>query len=332
METNEKLSFFKKIKIAIFNLEKYGLLIVEDVGRSIRYMAILVLICSICFSILDTIDSMKMLDKGMNYIVNEMSNFTVKDGEIFFENKVYGYDEEYDIQVISIDKYNLTDSELEESEKYGKTIIFLKDKLVLNTYGVYNEYSYNYIKEAFNIEQGNKQEIINLYNELGGNTGISITMFITFVFAFFIVNAYEIIIYCLIVAIFGYFVAQIGKIKIKFSTAVTLSIYSLTLSVLLNLIYVVQYNLTGFEVPYFNLLYLVIAYIYIVAAILIIKTDLIRQVMELQRIEQEKNKMLQENENREQQDKKEEQNKEDKKDKDNEEDNSLDKEPDGSEI
>ena len=75
----------------------------------------------------------------------------------------------------------------------------------------------------------------------------------------------------------------------------TLAIYSLTLSIILNLIYIVQYNFTGFEIPYFEMLYLLIAYIYIIAAILIIKTDLINQVMQLQRIQEEQKKISQEN-------------------------------------
>lgn len=338
MKTDRKLNFFRKVKISIFNLEKYGQLITEKLTQSIKYMIILAIICGVCISIIDTFNIMKMVDKANNYVVNQMPNFEVKDGEINLESKVYGYDEEYNIKVISVDKNNLTDSELENYSKDEKTIILLKDKIVFNAYGMYNEYSYNYIKQSFDIEELNKQGIIDLYNKLGGKNGVGITIFITFILTYFIMNLYEILLYSLIVAIFGYLVAQIGKIKIRFSTSMTLAIYSLTLSILLNLIYTVQYNFTRFEIPYFNILYLGIAYIYITAAILIIKSDLIKQVMELQKIQHEQNQIINELEkksdedNKKEKDKNSEESKEEKNTKENEVADEPNEEPDGSEI
>lgn len=337
METENKISFFEKLKIAIFNLEKYGVFITENFSKSLKYILILVVIYTLCSSILYAFDSIKMIDKGINYIRNEMPDFRLENGEITFDSQVNGYDKEYDFKIISIDETQLTDKELNEYKKYSKSLILLKDKIVLNVNGMYNEYSYNYIKESFNINDNNKQGLINLYDELGGNIAISITLMIMYIFIFFIINAYQMIFNCLIVAIFGYFVARICKIKIRFSTATTLAIYSLTLSIILNLIYTIQYYFTGFEIQYFNWLYLAIAYIYMVAAILIIKTDLIKQLMELQRIEEIQKKIVKEEikeEDKEQKkdDKNDENKKEKKKDKEEDDNLGLDKEPDGSEI
>lgn len=332
MNTSKKLGFFKKVKIAIFNLEKYGLLVAENVKHSIKYLIILVLISSMCFGIVDIININNMINKGIDYIENQMPDFELKDGEILLERPVNAYDEEYGIKLISINENTLTDSELQKYKNDEKTIILLKDKIVLNAYGLYNEYSYNYLKQVFNVEEINKKEFIDLYKELNVTTKISITMFISLSLAFFIVNFYETILYSLIVALFGYFVAQIGRIRIKFSTSLTLAIYSLTLSTILNLIYIVQYNFTGFEIPYFEMVYLLIAYIYIVAAILIIKTDLINQVMQLQKIQEEQKKTSQENneENDPNMDKK--KNEKENKEEQTEEKDSFENEPDGSEI
>ena len=335
MKTSEKLSFFKKVKISIFNLEKYGQLITEKLNESIKYITILAIICSIFVSILDTFNIVKMVDKGMNYVINEMPNFEVKDGQINFENQLYAYDEEYGIKVVSINKNNLTDIELENYGDDEKVLILLNDKIVFNVYGIYNEYSYNYIKQSLDIEDMSKQGITNLYNNIGGKSGIGTTVFITLVLTYFIANLYEILFYSFIVAIFGYLVAQIGKIKIRFSTSFTLATHSLTLSILLNLIYIIQYSFTKFEIPYFDILYLGIAYIYIVAAILIIKSDLLKQVMELQKIQLEQKRIIEENERKSDEEKKEE--KEDKddtnsKDKDENRNEPINEEPDGSEI
>lgn len=333
LNTSEKLGFFRKVKIAIFNLEKYGLLIAENVKHSIKYLIILVIISSICFSIVDIVNINNMINKGIDYIENQMPDFELKNGEILLESPINAYDEEYGIKLISINENSLTESELQKYKNDEKTIILLKDKIVLNAYGVYNEYSYNYLKQVFDVEEINKKEFIDLYRELNFTAKISTTMFIALSLSFFIVNFYETILYSLIVATFGYFVAQIGRIRIKFSTSLTLAIYSLTLSIILNLIYIVQYNFTGFEIPYFEMLYLLIAYIYIIAAILIIKTDLINQVMQLQRIQEEQKKISQENneENEPNIDKKKDK-KEKKEEQTEEEKDSFEDEPDGSEI
>ena len=50
MENDIKMNFFQKIKIAIFNLEKYGLFITENLGKSIKYMFLLILIFTICYA------------------------------------------------------------------------------------------------------------------------------------------------------------------------------------------------------------------------------------------------------------------------------------------
>lgn len=339
MEKIENLSFFKKLKISIFNLEKYGQLITEKLNKTIKYVIILAIFCSIFISALDAWNMVKMIDKGMDYIINEMPEFEVKDGQISLEKQFYGYDEEYNFKILSINKNNLTDDELDIYEKDEKVLILLNDKVVFNIYGNYNEFSYNHIKQLLNIDQMNKQVIIDLYNENGGNFGIAVSIFTTMLLIYFIANLYEILFYGFIVAVFGYLVAQIGKIKIRFSTSFTLAIYSLTLSIILNLIYIVQYNFTRFEIPYFDILYLGIAYIYIIAAILIIKTDLIKQVMELQKIQLEQKKLLNELDKKSDElDKKEEDknNKENKEEKNNneneEEDEPINEEPDGSEI
>lgn len=338
MKKSENLSFFKKLKIAIFNLEKYGQLITENLNKTVKYVIILAILCSIFVSAVDTYNIVKIIDKGMKYIINEVPNFEVKDGQISLEKQFYGYDEEYNFKILSINKNNLTDNELEEYRKDEKVLILLKDKIIFNMYGNYNEFSYNNIKQLLNIDQVSKQGIVDLYNEKGGNLGIGVSIFTSMLLIYFIANLYEILFYGFIVAIFGYFVAQIGKIKIRFSTSFTLAIYSLTLSIILNLFYIIQYNFTRFEIPYFHILYLGIAYIYIVAAILIIKTDLIKQVIELQKNQLEQHKISNELEKKsDEQGKKEEEknNEENKQENDNNEeenDESINEEPDGSEI
>ena len=333
MENDIKMNFFQKIKIAIFNLEKYGLFITENLGKSIKYMFLLILIFTICYAGIYTYDISKMIDKGMYYIENELPEFTLsEEGNIKFESSVNGYDKDYNFKIENIEKDELENKDLNKYYDYSSTLLLLNDKIIFISNGQKIEYSYNYIQESFGLKIENKTDLMENFNNLGGKGQLTSILAITLFISFLTANIYQIILDCLIVAIYGYFVARINRIKIKFGTVTTLAIYSLTLSTILNGIYVIAYYFTKFEIEYFSWLYIIIAYIYITAAILMIKTDLIKQVMELRKIEEEQKNIINENkeENLDRKKEKEEETIEDK----TEDNNGIDtdKEPDGSEI
>ena len=58
----------------------------------------------------------------------------------------------------------------------------------------------------------------------------------------------------------------------------------MTLSFVLNGIYTVASIATGLYIEYFEVVYLVIGYIYVIAAVFMIKYDLIKQHEELQKV------------------------------------------------
>lgn len=95
-----------------------------------------------------------------------------------------------------------------------------------------------------------------------------------------------------------------------------MGVYALTLPILLNIIYIVVNTFTGLEIKYFSWMYTTISYIYMIVAILMIKTDLINRQVELMKIIEEQEKVKKEIE--EQKRKKEEEKKKEPKD-DNEE-------------
>lgn len=333
--SNMKINFFKKIKTAIFNLEKYGLFVTENLGKSIKYMFLLILIFTICYAGIYTYDILKIIDKGMYYIENELPEFTLsEEGNIKFTSSVNGYDKDYNFKIENIEKDELENKDLNKYYDYSSTLLLLNDKIIFISNGQKIDYTYNYIQESFDLEINNKVELIDNLNNLGGKGQITIILALTLFISFLTANIYQIIIDCLIVAIYGYFVARINRIKIKFNTVTTLAIYSLTLSTILNGIYVIIYYFTKFEIEYFSWLYIIIAYIYITAAILMIKTDLIKQVIELRKIEEEQKKVINENEEENFDRKKEKDTSEKNKEEKSKEDSDIetDKEPDGSEI
>ena len=114
-----------------------------------------------------------------------------------------------------------------------------------------------------------------------------------------------------------------------------MAIYSLTLPIILNVIYIITNYFIDFTITYFQVAYITIAYIYLAAAIFIIKDDFIKKQQEVEKIKEEQKKVRDEIERQEQKnpEDKEEKNKEDKKKKDEKNDtNKNDGEPTGSEA
>ena len=134
----------------------------------------------------------------------------------------------------------------------------------------------------------------------------------------------------------GLIVARLVGMKMKYKATFNIGVYALTLPLILQIIYLSVFLLTGFEVKYFQWMYATISYIYVVVAILMIKTQFINQQRELMKIQLEQEKIREEmKEQEEQEEQKEEEKKKEEKDKkdekkENEEDNNLGAEPEGT--
>ena len=92
----------------------------------------------------------------------------------------------------------------------------------------------------------------------------------------------------------GYFTALILRLHLRFSAMCKIAIHSLTLPILLNALVVLIETFTNFKVEYFQIMYIGIAYIYIITAILMIKSDVIKNHKELAKIIEEQEKVRQE--------------------------------------
>lgn len=139
----------------------------------------------------------------------------------------------------------------------------------------------------------------------------------------FVIYFVSAIVDAMMLAVLGFLFARIMGIGIRFKATFNMGVYALTLPIILNLTYVVINAFTGFEVRYFQWMYTTISYIYMILAILMIKTDLITKQAELMKIVEEQEKVKQEIKMREKQKKEEE---EKNQNKDNKEDNEEKKE------
>ena len=85
-------------------------------------------------------------------------------------------------------------------------------------------------------------------------------------------------------SVFGYFASLFAKIKMRYAAIFNMSIYAITLSTLLNAIYIAIRLFIDFDINYFEIMYISVATIYLFAAIFIIKDDFIKQQAELMKI------------------------------------------------
>lgn len=339
-----KKGFFKKAWYSITKIEKYPEMATEGVPRAIGYLVKLALIISIVIG-LGTIYQMNQSVKaGIDYIQNNLGDFSYKDGILDMKSEAPITSEHSTLGKVIID--TKIDKE-EDINKHINTlkdengVILLKDKALLKTASSNGIISYNY-KDIFgqmNITEFTKQDLINSVN--------SNNVWNFYLSLFLMVIIYTIVIYILsilwnavIISIVGYFATWFAKIKMRYAAIFNMSIYALTLSVLLNTIYIGINVFVDFDIKYFQVMYIAVAAIYLIAAIFIIKSEFIKKQIEVakiveiqEKIKQEQAKKKEEEEKDKKQDKPEEKKKERKnKPEEKQKDGRKGEEPEGSEA
>lgn len=340
INNSHKKSFFKRVKDAIFKLENYGEFILEKTSVSVKYFFKLMLLVSIIITAVSTYNFNIIVTKGFNYIKNELPDFNYSEGKVEFSQDKEAYDEDLDFYTIINTKGNLNDNVeadlINKVKDYELSLVLLQDKVILIKYGQAVEYKYIDLEQQYNINTLNKEELVSILDSIVG-FGIDSTYFIASLLSLYIVNIITIFVDVLLVFAFGLIISKLCGVNMPSSKVLSISIYALTLSILLSTAYSVFYSLTGFVIEYFDIMYLMVAYVYLIAAILIIKSDVIKQKMELQKIIEVQKQVKKELEEEKQEENKNSDKKEERKDKkktdsEKEEDPIVNREPDGSEI
>lgn len=173
-----------------------------------------------------------------------------------------------------------------------------------------------------------KEDLLNMFstsNLVSIYIFMFIAIFIYLLIAYFISNMID----AVILGVIGYLFARIVKLKLRYKATFNIGIYALTLPIALNLIYIIVNTFTSFEIKHFQWMYTTISYIYVAVAILMIKTEIINQRIQLIRIKQMQEKVAKEAEEntkeKEKEDKKEEPKKDEKEEEEKE--SSQGKEP-----
>ena len=182
---NEKISFFKRVLISVKDFEKYKLFATEKVRKSIKYIFQLVLLFVIAIAVVFTIKYSVLINNTLNYIKNDLPNFTYNNGNLNFEEENLlefqsNESSKNDISYkIIIDTKTENQEEIEDYKKkiglYNYGILFLKDKIIitnsLESTQAITEKSYKELESSYGIDSSfNKEDLVNYIN----NTNINV--------------------------------------------------------------------------------------------------------------------------------------------------------------
>ena len=245
MEKTKKIGFFKRFKMAIFELENYIDFLNEKLSKSLIFSLKLVILLSFIMAVSNVIFVYAKYNSPDNYLNEVIPEFIYEKSEL-----------------------KIDENETKSDEK--KQMAQIMKQVVPSITNILGDGTYTKA-DLIHYVQDNQKTIV----------GFGVT-------AIFIENILDLYIMWLMVAALTSFIGWIDlvflRIKMKYSKLFTLSIYASTLSIILTVVYTMLNAFAGVYIDMFDYLSILIAYIYITAVIYMIRSDLIKQQIELIRI------------------------------------------------
>lgn len=337
-----KIGFFQKVWNAITKIEKYPDMAAEGLGKAFSYISKVVAILAIVLCLGTLYQTHKILQEGIQYLQNEFPEFSYKEGklDVLAEKRLtISEDDSYVGRTIidtKTEEEQVVNQYIDEVTKAGSGMIVLKDKVILKNGAVAGTINYNYdeLLGQMGIQEFTKQTVIDYANSTQVIT-LYVSIFLTIFIYSFIMYLLTTLSNAVFLSVFGYLTTWIARIKMRFLAVFNMSIYALTLSIILNMLYIAVNIFIDFKMEYFQVMYVAVSAIYLVAAIFLLKTEFMKQQAELMKIAEaqeivRREMQEQEEKERREQEKKERQ-KKDKEEKEKQtEDNPEKGEPQGS--
>ena len=319
---------YKKFWLSITKFERYPEMATEGVGRAFGYLIWLIFIFSIIFAIALIIKFADLAKKGIDFFDKNFNEISYSEGTLTLDAVNKSATTDWGNIVVNTEE--LSEEQLKQYEnKKSYTdveIVWLKEYVLLKYNNEVGKFYYKDILENLQIKEFDKATALSYLKEQFNSPKIYIMYFIVITIYLFISYFIATLLDAIMLSLFGMITTAFARIQIRYRALFNMAVYSITISTVLQLIYMIVKTFTGFNIKYFDLMYTAISFICLTAAIFMIKSDVIRQQIELMKVIEIKKKE-QEEENQEEE-KKEEDNeekkedkKEDKKEKENNEEN-----------
>lgn len=301
--------FFKDVLKSIKDFDKYEDFGLEGVGKTSGYLIKLVVIFTLVITCMTVYRFSNSVKEAVDYFDEKITELSYADGILTVNNneKFEAVSDKYITGTIIVDTDDLTDEKIEDYRNQLRNqdngLVLLKDKILLKNemLSAISETSYTDLFNKYNITSLDKQKIIDYVNN--NSVQIYTSVFVTIFIYMFVVYFASILVDALVLGALAYLIARIFRMKIKYSASFSMGAHALTLSIILNMVYVIMNGFTGWTVKYFQFMYTAISYIYIVTAILMIRTDYMKRQAEVEKIksvqEQVKEKIKQKEQEKE---------------------------------
>ncbi len=331
------MTFFKKIITSVKDFEKYPELATQPVVNTIKYFMLLIAILTIVTSALFISQMYNLLQ----YIKNDLPDFKFEDNtlQMQLDEPINLKNSNLFFKTFIVDTNEIEDEQfkLYKNQVANSTmgIAFLKDKVLISVEPKMEPLEYSYSTLFENVQPNNfsKEEVVSLFDN--DEVFYMFTVLFITLFAYgFMYYLIETLMLAVVIMLLGYITSMIVKIRLKPYAIFNMAIYAFTLPIILLLIYSIIHMVFGFEIIYFNIMYFGIACIYMITAILIIKSDLIKRQQELAKIIEEQARIAEwqktnkeeekQDEKKDDEEKKQEEEKDNENDKENKDDNKKD--------
>lgn len=299
-EKTKKEGFFKKVLKSIKDFDKYEDFGLEGIGKTSVYLLQLVAIFTLVVTLMSVYKFSNSLNDAVTYFSENIKTLSYENGilEVNSNEKIELGSEENITGKIIIDTAELSDDKIEEYKeeikKQNNGILLLKDKMMIKNemLSSITETSYQDFLSQYDINSMDKQTILNfLYSN---KMQIYMTVFITMYIYMFAIYVASVLVDALVLGALGFIVARIMGMRIRYGANFSMAVHALTLSIILNMLYVILNGFTGYTIKYFQFMYTAISYIYIITAIFIIKSDYIKRQGEVEKIKTEQEKIREE--------------------------------------
>ena len=312
---------YKKFWLSITKFERYPEMATEGVGRAIGYLAWLVFMFSVILAVAFMINFMRFARKGIDFIDKNFNEITYSEGVLTIDD--VNKSTTTDFGNVIVNTANLTETQIKELEnKKSLTdveIIWLKEFVIVKRDEGIGRFYYKDVLDGLHLKEFNKTTIIEFLNKQLNGPKIYVSFVVATSIVLFLSYFLKALLDVLILSLFGMITTLFAKIQIRYRAIFNMSVYAITLSTVLQLVYIIINTFTGFDVKYFDLMYTAIAFIYLTASIFMIKSDVIRQQIELMRVIESKKQEQEEKKEEEKEEKEEKQEKENDKPKEEDE-------------
>lgn len=289
IDAHKNKNFFKKVWYAITKIERYLEMAAEGVFRAIIYLLLLNLIGISIISGIVVVELKENVHEFTGFLSDKMPDIVYENGKLAVDStEKIEFEEDGGRFKVIIDTNEVDEEQeaiyLSEISDTSIGAVIYDEYAIVNVSGVEDQnIVINYANLLTGEDKLEKEDMISYL------TGSQMTSNYLGAFAMFaVILLSSTLVVCLstilIVSLSGVIASRFIGMKIKYRALFNMSIYSVTLSLIMQYMYSILNMYIDFKIEYFDVMYMTVSTIYLVGAVFIIKAELLKKTQELQNV------------------------------------------------